>query len=120
MYMIIFFLVKNYKTILSGVFGLFILYYLVFFLTPRIKMEDEERQKLESLNNMIHEIEKQQEKLDSNISNFNSKITDIDLNIDKLKGEKTIIREIYHEKINSVDSYSNPQLDSFFTNRYNY
>jgi len=120
MYMIIFFLIKNYKTILSGVFGIFILYYLVFFLTPKIKMADEEKNKLDSLNHMIQEIEKKQEKLDSNISNFNNKITEIDLNIDKLKGEKTIIREIYHEKINSIDKYSNPQLDSFFTNRYNY
>jgi hypothetical protein len=117
---IINFLIKNYKTILSGVFGVYILYYLVFFLTPRIKMADEQKQKLESLNNMVQEIEKKQKKLDSNISNFNIKITEIDFNIDKLKGEKTIIREIYHEKISGIDKYSNPQLDSFFANRYNY
>lgn len=114
------FLVENYKTILSGLFGLFILYYLVFFLTPRVKMADEQRQKLDSLNKMVQEIELQQKKLDSNILDFNNKVNEIDLNIDKLKGEKTIIREIYHEKINSVDKYTNPQLDSFFTNRYNY
>lgn len=117
---IISFLSKNYKTILSGLFGVFILYYLVFFLTPRVRMVEEQKRQLNSLNQMIEDIKKQQVKLDSNILGFNSKINEIDFNIDKLKGEKTIIREIYHEKINSIDKYTNPQLDSFFTNRYNY
>lgn len=118
--MIINFLVKNYKAIISGLFGVFILYYLVFFLTPKIKMADEEKNKLDSLNHMIQQIQLDQKKLDSNISGFNLKINEIDFNIEKLKGEKTIIREIYHEKINSIDKFTNPQLDSFFANRYNY
>jgi len=117
---LIYFLVKNYKTILSGLFGIFILYYLVFFLTPKIRMAEEEKNKLDSLNQMIKQIQLNQKKLDSNILGFNLKINEIDLNIEKLKGEKTIIREIYHEKINSIDKFTNPQLDSFFANRYNY
>lgn len=120
MILIINFLVKNYKAILSGLFGLFILYYLVFFLTPKIKISEDQKNKLDSLNRMIVEIQKEQKKLDSNIIGFNLKINEIDLNIDKLKGEKTIIREIYHEKINSIDNYTNPQLDSFFAERYHY
>ena len=34
--------------------------------------------------------------------------------------EKTIIKEYYHEKINSVDKLTIAELDSFFANRYNY
>lgn len=114
------FLVMNYKIIISGLFGAFVLYYLVFFLTPRIEMVEEQKQKLETLNLMIEGVQKEQKKLDSNILGFNNKINEIDVNIEKINGEKTIIREIYHEKINSVDNYTNPQLDSFFANRYNY
>ena len=45
-------------------------------------------------------------------------IDNIDNSIDRIKNEKTTIKEIYHETITNVDHYNNSQLDSFFTNRY--
>lgn len=114
------FIFENYKTIIKGLFGLFILYYLIFFLTPRVKMSSEQKQQIDSLNLLIKKIELEQLKLDSNIFEYNKEINKIDLNVEKLKGEKIIIREIYHEKINNIDKYTDSQLDSFFTNRYKY
>lgn len=113
------FLKGNYKTLVKVVFGLFILYYLIFFLTPKVQMAAEEKAKIDSLNLMIKEIELEQKKLDSNIVSYNQKIDEVDNHIDKIKGQKTIVKEIYHEKINSVDKLTSPELDSFFSNRYN-
>jgi translation initiation factor IF-3 len=36
----------------------------------------------------------------------------------KAKAVKTVIKEIYYEKINNVSKYNDKQLDSFFTDRY--
>jgi peptidoglycan hydrolase CwlO-like protein len=113
------FLKGNYKTLLKVVFGLFILYYLIFFLTPRVQMAADEKAKIDSLTQMIKGIELEQKKLDSNIVSYNQKIDEVDNHIDKIKGQKTIVKEIYHEKINSVDKLTSPGIDSFFSNRYN-
>ena len=112
------FLKANYKTIAKVVFGLFILYYLIFFLTPRVSMSALEKSKIDSLNNMIEQIHQEQLKLDSNIISYEKKIDEVDNHIDKIKGQKTIVKEIYHEKISSVDKLTVRELDSFFTDRY--
>lgn len=112
------FLKSNYKTIAKVAFGLFILYYVIFFLTPRVQMAADEKAKIDSLNQMIKEIELEQKKLDSNIVTYNKKIDEVDDHIDNIKGQKTIVKEIYHEKISSVDKLTVRELDSFFTDRY--
>jgi hypothetical protein len=58
--------------------------------------------------------------LENDIDYYNQKITEIDEDIDRVKNQKTIIKEYYHEKINSVDKLTVSELDSFFANRYNY
>jgi len=111
---------KNYKTILKVSFGLFILYYLIFFLTPKVKMSVEQKQQIDSLNQTIKQLHQDNLKLENQISDFNSKIGEIDSHIEKIKVQKTIIKEFYHEKINGVDKLTVSELDSFFTNRYKY
>jgi hypothetical protein len=112
------FLVKHFKTILMVLFGLVLLYWVIFVLTPVITMPDKEKSKIDSLNNMIKDIYKDQNKLDSSIVNFNSQISSVDSHISEIKNQKTIIKEIYHEQINRVDNYTDYELDSFFTVRY--
>jgi vacuolar-type H+-ATPase subunit I/STV1 len=112
------FLVKHFKTILMVLFGLVLLYWVIFVLTPVITMPDKEKSKIDSLNNMIKDIYKDQNKLDSSIVNFNSQISSVDSHISEIKNKKTIIKEIYHEQINRVDNYTDYELDSFFTVRY--
>ena len=50
------FIVKNYKSILAGLVGLFLLYWFIFILTPKNTMLKEDRKQIESLNNKIEEI----------------------------------------------------------------
>jgi vacuolar-type H+-ATPase subunit I/STV1 len=112
------FIKQNYKTILKGLVALFILYWVIYVLTPTMKMSVQEKQKIDSLNILVKEIYKGQQKLDSSIVVYNKKIDEVDNHIDKIKGQKTIIKEIYHEEINRVDSYTDNDIDSFFADRY--
>jgi wobble nucleotide-excising tRNase len=112
------FLIKNYKTIIKILIGLIILYWVIFFLTPKIQMSSESKSKIDSINNSIKTIEVIQKKMDSNIVQYNKEILDIDSKISDIKFEKTTIKEIYHEKIISVNNYNDIQIDSFFANRY--
>lgn len=112
------FLKSNYKTILKVVFGLFLLYYIIYFLTPSVKMGVEQKKQLDSLNVLVKQLHEDNIKLENKISDFNSEIDQVDKNIQGIKGQKTIIKEIYHEKISAVDKLTVDEIDSFFANRY--
>jgi predicted PurR-regulated permease PerM len=114
------FLKKNWKFILSAAFALFIIYWLMFFLTPKVEMSVESKQKIDSLTTYVKEIEREQAELDDKIDVFGQEVNNIENNITKIKSQKETIREIYHEKINSVNTYTDVQLDSFLANRYGY
>lgn len=110
---------SNYEKILKFIFGLFILYYLIFFLTPRVQMAADQKQQLDSLNKVINQLHEDNLKLENKISDFNNQIEEVDHSIGKIKSQKTIIKEIYHEKITNVDKLTSREVDSFFTDRYN-
>ena len=109
---------KSIKPILIGIAILFTAYWIFFVLTPNSELAEQTYKKIDSLNNNIKVLEEAQKKLDSNITNFNNQITELDKGIDRIKNQKETIKEIYHETINNVDNYNGNQLDSFFTNRY--
>jgi peptidoglycan hydrolase CwlO-like protein len=113
-------ILKNYKTIIKVLAGLFLIYWIVFVLTPKTGMNADEKAKIDSLNLIIKDIYKEQQKLDSNIEGYNKKIDAVDNDINSIKGQKTIVKEIYHEEINRAGNYTEPQLDSFFSARYHY
>lgn len=112
------FISTNYKTILQLGFGIFVVYWMIFFLTPKIEMSEVDRYKIQQIDEFVKKTYENQLKLDSSIKEFNEEIEVVEMNIKRIKGEKTVIREIYHEEINRVNEYSDKQLDSFFTNRY--
>lgn len=112
------FVKRNYKTLIQVGVGIFILYWVIYVLTPTMQMSVQEKQKIDSLNLVIKDIYKEQQKLDSTIAEYNNKIDEVDNHIDKIKGQKTIVKEIYHEEINRVDTYTDNDVDSFFANRY--
>lgn len=117
---IINFLKAHYKTILAVLFGLYVLYYLIFFLTPSVRMLKTDKAQINSLNVTIEQLHQDNLKLEEKIDNYDQKIDDVNNSIDKIKGQKTLVKEIYHEKINSVDKLTIRELDSFFTDRYKY
>jgi hypothetical protein len=112
------FLANNYKTVLMVLLGLFVLYWMIFIITPRVGMSDEDKAKIDSLNVVINNMYKEQELLDNKIDGINKEIGEVDNSIDKIKNQKTIVKEIYHEKINRTANFTEPELDSFFSDRY--
>jgi len=114
------FLKTHYKTIFKVALGLFIVYWLLFFLTPKVQMAAESKQAIDSLNVEIKEIEKEQDSLSNSISEYKEEINLLDQHITTIQSQKTIIKEIYHEEIKRVNNYTDHELDSFFTVRYGY
>jgi peptidoglycan hydrolase CwlO-like protein len=112
------FIIKNYKTIITVLVGLFLLYWVIFILTPRNTMVIEDRKKIDSLNNVVNEMYKEQDKLENKIIDINKDIDKIENNVTKIKKDKTKVANKYHEEIIRVDEYTEPELDSFFSNRY--
>jgi len=112
------FIGQHYKTILAGLFGLFILYWIMFVLTPKMNMSVQEKATIDSLNNLIIEMHKSQQILDDKIDGIKEEINEVDKDIDKINRQKTIVKEIYHEKITRASNFTEPELDSFFTDRY--
>ena len=109
---------KHWRTILTVIFAIVVLYWMFFIMTPNSKLAEETYKKIDSLNHNIDSLETMNKQLDSVLINYTNQIGEIDKSIDRIKNEKTIIKEIYHETINNVDNYNDNQLDSFFTNRY--
>ena len=109
---------KDYKTLFLFFIGLFIIYWLIFVLTPKSKMSEEEQKKITFLNKSILDIQKSQKILDNKIDSINKTINKVDDEIHEIKDKKTIIKEIYHEKIINVTNFTETELDSFFTDRY--
>ena len=112
------FIVKNYKTILFVLGGLFLLYWVIFVLTPGSTMSQIDKNKLDSLSNVVNKINKEQEVLESKIEVINEEVDKIDNNISKIKTNKDKTGKKYHEEITRVDKYTEPEIDSFFSNRY--
>lgn len=118
MHKVIVFLKENYLSIFKILGGLFLLYWIVFILTPKAGLSEKHKNQLDSLNIVIKQLHEDNLKLENKISNFNQEIEQIDNNISKLKNQKTIIKEIYNEKISNIDKFTSREVDSFFTNRY--
>lgn len=99
-----------------------IIYVVWFLLKPNgnTKIDDTYKKDIDSLAKVIDNIEKKQEILYQEIKVLNDDILKTDERISNIKQEKTIVKQIYHEKIKTVDTYNDTELDSFFTKRYNY
>jgi prophage DNA circulation protein len=63
-------------------------------------------------------LKEQQKKVDENISELKVEVIEVETTIGTVKNQKLIIKEYYENKINSVDKFTNDELDSFFSNRY--
>jgi len=109
---------NNWKFIVSMIVLIIIIYLAADFFKPIVNNSKETKDKIDSLNNVIMVIKEHQIKLDSTIKIFSDGINNVDSSIKKIKGQKTIINQIYYEKSNSASSFNNRQIDSFFTDRY--
>jgi septal ring factor EnvC (AmiA/AmiB activator) len=114
------------KDTIDGIIKLVILLAIIFFIwylvKPNVstKIDNSYKKDIDSLTKVIDNIEKKQEILYQEIKSLNDDISQTDVRISNIKQQKTIIKQIYHEKINAVDNYNDSELDSIFAKRYYY
>ena len=109
---------KNFlETIVKIILVLGIIY-LIYSNFSNVSIDNNYKNVIDSIDTHIRSLERKQDSLNTDIEKFNHEIDSVDVSISKIKNEKTIIKEIYHEKIISVDSYNNNDIDSFFADRY--
>lgn len=113
------FIVNNYKTILSVLGGLFLLYWLIFILTPAVKMSEESVVELKKIDEEIQTLNYENQILQSEIVAFQDEIQDVNQNLDEIKDIKTSIGNDYGKKITSARSYNHDELVRFLSERYN-
>jgi hypothetical protein len=72
------------------------------------------------INKKIREDKSKIEKIDSLIYGISYKIDSINSNISTLERDKTVIKEIYYEKLNNISRFDDDELYRFFTDRYEF
>ena len=73
---------------------------------------------IDSINNVLHELNNQQILLDSTLNLHQRKIDSIYGSIHTTHTNITNIKNYYESKINSARNFSDDELVEFFTNRY--
>ena len=80
--------------------------------------QDQYKEKIDSLNIELQNLQTQQLILDKKIESYNSLIESSNKRIDSLKNDLSKTKKYYGDKIKNIPNYTSPQLESFFTNRY--
>lgn len=111
---------KNLVVVVNFSFIVFIVFWLLFFINPKISGTKLDRTEIQKITEEIKQIKEYQYKLDSSISDFNLRIMNIDTSISKVKEKRTIIEKTIYEKSNIISTFNNDQIDSFLTDRYGY
>lgn len=111
---------KNYKTILIIIGSLVLLYGVILLATRKPQIPVDLKASIDSLTLMNKKLMESQQRMDSTISTYNSKIEQIDTRISHIKNQTTIINKYYNDLGQQVDQYTPNQVDSFFKKRYNY
>lgn len=100
--------------VISGIF----FYWFSMVFSPKLDGIDSFKNQIDSIDNNIMILKEKQKKVDDNISGLKNEVIEVETTISSVKNQKVIIKEYYENKINSVDKFTNAELDSFFSNRY--
>lgn len=112
------FIKTNYKMIGMGLLVLFVLYWVIFILTPSMKMSAGAVEELKKLDEDIETIKLEQDILYTEIQQYEDKLDIMDENLEKINDTKNQIAGEYAEKINAARGYDHQQLVTFLTERY--
>ena len=102
--------------------GAIILLLLIFIFTRPTNIDaskyDKQKTEIDSLNNNIKSLQKEQIELNKSLLSHQSKINSLNYQIDSTNQELTSIRNYYGKKIRDINNYTPSQLDDFFSKRY--
>lgn len=113
------FILNHYKTISIVLGGLFLLYWIVFILTPAVQMSEQSAQELKKIDENIENLEFENKILQSEIVEFQEQIESVNENIEEIDDIKVTLANDYGKKINNARSYNHDELVRFLSERYN-
>ena len=114
------FIKKYWKLFIGIVGGLFLLYLIIFMLTPKPDMSELDKYKLEQLDKDINLLIENQKKLDKQIEGYKKELSHIDSTISKVQNQKVIIKEYYKEQGDKISEMKPSEIDKLFHERYKY
>jgi len=79
---------------------------------------DKQKQEIDSLNNVLLNLQKHQLELDKSILFHQNRIDSLNNEISNTNKEIADVREYYGKKIRDILNYTPQQLDDFFSKRY--
>jgi peptidoglycan hydrolase CwlO-like protein len=93
--------------------------YILFFVQAPLKVDVKGYEvKIDSLQHTVDSIYVENGKLDNQITEFENQVDIQDDKIQSLKDKLVLIKQETHEKVKSVDSFTDDELERFFTERY--
>ena len=114
-------LIKKYwKYVVGVILTIGVLYLIVYLATPKPKMSELDKYKLEQLDKNINLIIENQKKLDKQIEGYKNELSQIDSTIAKVKNQKIIVKEYYKEQGEKITEMKPSEIDKLFHDRYKY
>ena len=114
------FIKKYWKYVVGVILTIGVLYLIVYLATPKPKMSELDKYKLEQLDKDINLIIENQKKLDKQIEGYKNELSHIDSTIATVKNQKTIIKEYYKEQGEKITEMKPSEIDKLFHDRYKY
>ena len=88
--------------------------------TSRIKTDiNGYKDKIESIQTKIDSAKTINTSIDTKIDSVREKVVTINNEVHHIDKTITVVKQKTNEKINTINKFSNPELEYFFTNRYN-
>ena len=114
-------LIKKYwKYVVGVILTIGVLYLIIYLATPKPKMSELDKYKLEQLDKNINLIIENQKKLDKQIEGYKNELSQIDSTISKVKNQKIIVKEYYKEQGEKITEMKPSEIDKLFHDRYKY
>jgi peptidoglycan hydrolase CwlO-like protein len=109
---------KKTNIILIGIIAV-LAAYILFFVQAPLKVDGKGYEvKIDSLQHTVDSIYVENGKLDNQIAEYETEVDIQDNKIQSLKDKLVLIKQETHEKVKSVDSFTDDELERFFTERY--
>lgn len=111
---------NNFKYIITVIVLIWVIFSTVDMFTRTNGMTENDKQRIEKLNQEIVVLIENQKKLDESINSYKEEIVKIDSNISNIKIKKEVVNNFYGQKQKEIKDANTKQIDSMFRSRYNY
>lgn len=111
---------KYWKHVVGVVLFFTLLYLVVYLATPKPKMSELDKYKIDQLNKKIEELKNLQKSLNDSLNVYQQKIDKIDDKISNIKVEKKEVNNYYTQKKEEIKNADKKQIDSLLRKRYNF